>query len=112
MKYLAIILSFIVISIIILSACCLAKSSAFEHGHDDGPCIGSCVTTANTAPFANLFNSDFSKLLFTITAFLVLTVFSLYNFPVLVKKYRQDDFKILFYLDKHIQAGLLHPKLY
>lgn len=111
MKYLSIALGFIIISIIILSACCLVKSSAFNHAHES-PCVGSCVASDNTTYFAQSNYSVFNKLLFVFTISLLTTVLSYAYFNSFVRKYKQNDFKILFYLEKHIQAGLLHPKIY
>lgn len=111
MKYLSVFLSFIIISIIILSACCLFTGSTFEHSHSS-PCIGSCVASGSTAHLAQLNYSDFNKLLFVFSFSLVLTVISLSYSHNFKRKNEQEDFKILFSLDKHIQAGLLHPKIY
>jgi hypothetical protein len=111
MKYLAILLSFIVVSIIILSACCLVQSSTFDHKHKS-PCIGSCMVTSNTIYFAQLNYSDFNKLLFVFLVPLASVIVTYTYFYSFVKKSKQNDFKILFYLNKHIQAGLLHPKVY
>jgi hypothetical protein len=111
MKYLAVFLSFIIVSIIILSAGCLITDTSFEHSYSS-PCVGSCVASASSAYLTPVNYSDFNKLLFIFTFSLLLTILNLkhsYNFN---KKNVQNDFKILFSLNKHIQAGLLHPKIY
>lgn len=109
MKYLSLLLSFIIISIIVLSACCLVKGSNIAHSNE-ASCIGTCLISENTVKISVVDDFIFNKSIFLIL--IILSVVLNYSFKYFVNKFRQDDFKILFHIDRHIQAGLLHPKIY
>lgn len=110
MKSLSLILSLIFVSIIVLSACCLVKGVDMHSDHSS-PCLGSCLIDSSAIYSGESFDYfNFNKIIFFFAFTLLL--FLIYLPLNLVNKLKQNDFKIFSSLDKYIQTGLLHPKIY